>query len=1377
MIGGPGGITDAAGNPLAGDLVWTFTTQLDSVVDTTAADFLSGTPDAGIYVAQAVNGELTLLPSLATEFGGAALPTGWSGTPWSATGTFGVAGGAVTVDGARVSPAAVAGSGASLEFRATFSTDTFGHVGFGVTFLETPWAIFSTGAGGGALYARTHDGISAIDTPIPGSWLGSPHTYRIDWNSASVTFFIDGVEVASRAVTIAGLLRPIVSDANVGGGSLTVDWLRLTPYATSGTFVSRVLTTGAPTDWARANWTAVVPASTTLTLAARFGDTPTPDGSWTGFIALPTADTSLTQSSIYVQNQAIFAGTGIESPVLSDVSFLGTPSGITNPPGAPTNVIAVAGNAQATVSFTPPASTGGAAITGYTVTPYVGAIAQTPTAAASSPVTVTGLTNGTAYTFTVTATNSVGTGAASAPSNAVTPATVPGAPTNVTAVAGDAQAAVSFTAPASNGGAAITGYAITPYVGGVAQTPTTGADSPVTVTGLTNGTAYTFTVTASNSVGAGAASAPSNAVTPGAPTTLPGAPTSVSAVGGNAEATVSFVPPVSDGGAAITSYTVTPYVGAIAQTPTAGASSPVTVTGLTNGTAYTFTVTATNSVGTGAASAPSNAVTPATVPGAPTNVTAVAGNTQATVSFAPPASTGGTAITGYTVTPYAGGVAQPPTTGASSPVTVTGLTNGTTYTFTVSATNNVGTGAASAASAAVTPATLPGAPTGVTAVAGNAQATVSFVAPASNGGAAITSYTVTPYVNGVAQPPTTGASSPVTVAGLTNGTTYTFTVSATNNVGTGAASAASAAVTPATLPGAPTGVTAVAGNAQATVSFVAPASNGGAAITSYTVTPYVNGVAQPPTTGASSPVTVTGLTNGTTYTFSVSAINGVGAGVPSAPSNPVTPSVTGPPVTTTVTLTSIGTQDGRVLESSETSNVGGSLTATNTSSTALRLGDDSGDRQYKGVLSFDTSSIPDGATVTGVTLELVRGGSSGTNPFSTHGSLNVDVQSGGFSGNVALETSDFQATAAAVGVATMSTVTSSGQVSSASFGPTGLAAVNKTGTTQVRLYFTLDDNDDLGNDYVGFYSGSNSTSANRPRLIVTYALVPTAPGAPTSVSAEGGNAQATVSFLAPAEDGGSAIAEYIVTPYVGGAPQTPTTGASSPVTVTGLANGTAYTFTVAATNALGTGPASTPSNSVTPSNQPVTVTLTSIGTQDGWVRESTETSNVGGNLSSTGTGGSAVRAGDDSSDRQYKGVLSFDTSSIPDGATITGVTLELTRGGGSGTNPFTTHGTLNVDVQSGGFSGSEPLQSSDFHAVATAVGVATMSTVNSSGQVSSASFDPAGLTAVNKAGTTQVRLYFELDDNDDLGNDYVGFYSSSNSTSSNRPRLIVTYTP
>ncbi len=367
-------------------------------------------------------------------------------------------------------------------------------------------------------------------------------------------------------------------------------------------------------------------------------------------------------------------------------------------PGAPTSASATAGNGQATVSWTAPASTGGSAITGYTVTSSPGSLTATTTGATTA--TVTGLTNGIAYTFTVTAANAIGTSLASGASGAVTPtsaATVPGAPTGASATAGDTQATVSWTAPSSNGGSAITGYTVTSSGG---QTATTTGATTATVTGLTNGTAYTFTVTAANAIGTSLASSASGAVTPTSAATVPGAPTGASATAGDTQATVSWTAPSSTGGSAITGYTVTSSGG---QTATTTGATTATVTGLTNGTAYTFTVTAANATGTSAASAASAPVTPSTVrtvPGAPTSVNATAGSGQASVSWTAPASDGGSAITGYTVTSSGGQTAT--TTGATT-AKVTGLTNRTAYTFTVTAANAIGTSTALAASAAVTP--------------------------------------------------------------------------------------------------------------------------------------------------------------------------------------------------------------------------------------------------------------------------------------------------------------------------------------------------------------------------------------------------------------------------------------------------------------------------------------------------------------------------------------------------------------------------------------------------------------------------------------------------------------------------------------------------
>ncbi|NJI60299.1 hypothetical protein HCX50_12755 [Microbacterium oxydans] len=371
-------------------------------------------------------------------------------------------------------------------------------------------------------------------------------------------------------------------------------------------------------------------------------------------------------------------------------------------PKAPTvPVVSKLQDTAAQLDWTAPAS-GGSPITGYSVRIYTGGALVREIAVTGESFSLTGLTAQTTYAASVTAVNAVGSGVESPRVSFTTlkPLTVPTAPTAVSAVPGDGQAVVSWKAPTSNGGSAITGYTVTASPGG-AKVTTTGATTG-TVTGLTNGTAYKFIVTATNAVGTSVASAVSDAVTPVVAPKAPGAPTAVSAVAGNGQATVSWKAPTSNGGSAITGYTVTASPGG-AKVTTTGATTG-TVTGLTNGTAYTFTVTAKNAIGTSVASAASAAVTPTTAPTAPvapTAVSAVAGNAQATVSWTASASNGGSAITGYTVTAQPGGKTAT-TTGATT-ATVTGLANGTAYTFTVKATNAVGSSAASAASAAVTP--------------------------------------------------------------------------------------------------------------------------------------------------------------------------------------------------------------------------------------------------------------------------------------------------------------------------------------------------------------------------------------------------------------------------------------------------------------------------------------------------------------------------------------------------------------------------------------------------------------------------------------------------------------------------------------------------
>ena len=184
-------------------------------------------------------------------------------------------------------------------------------------------------------------------------------------------------------------------------------------------------------------------------------------------------------------------------------------------------------------------------------------------------------------------------------------------------------------------------------------------------------------------------------------------------------------------------------------------------------------------------------------------------------------------------------------------------------------------------------------------------------------------------------------------------------------------------------------------------------------------------------------------------------------------------------------LTSFRSQDaydGNILESGESSGAGGTVNAT---ATTFRVGDNGLDRQYRSILSFNTSSLPENAVITSVVIKIKKQGVAGTNPFSTHQGLKVDIRKPYFGTTLALVASDFQAAASKMAVGTFGSTPASGWYS-VNLNSTAYAYVNKTGTTQFRLRFLLDDNDDMGDDYVMFYSGDWSIVGDRPLLMVQY---------------------------------------------------------------------------------------------------------------------------------------------------------------------------------------------------------------------------------------------------------------------------------------------------
>jgi hypothetical protein len=287
----------------------TFAPTIAPLADTLTTDFSAGTANS-TYVSANGDGEVVLAPSTVAEFTGTALPAGVTSSAVVTGGKTTVANGVAVVSGANLTTTATFANPKSLETLATLGQNQ--KIGW-VTSSNSSVAMAFSVNSANQLVATVDDGVfNNASSVLASGWTATPHTYRIEWTSSAATFYVDGVQKYTHAFTswFSNTYRPQFTDSLTTDAGLTVDWMRLGPYAASGTFTSRVLDAQAAVTWDGLSWDATVPTGTTLVVTVRTGNTPTPGAGWSTFKTIAASGGAIGTTARYLQYQLSFTSTG-----------------------------------------------------------------------------------------------------------------------------------------------------------------------------------------------------------------------------------------------------------------------------------------------------------------------------------------------------------------------------------------------------------------------------------------------------------------------------------------------------------------------------------------------------------------------------------------------------------------------------------------------------------------------------------------------------------------------------------------------------------------------------------------------------------------------------------------------------------------------------------------------------------------------------------------------------------------------------------------------------------------------------------------------------------------------------------------------------------